>query len=141
MERRRRSTRQRLATGGALATLTLAGLVGCAGQAISGKVLRGDIGRVIIVSDTDERLVEPGLAGVNVEMTTSVSGRGGRTVLAKAVTDETGSFSLSIGGKTKLPTRMMIRAGASGEYEVNNSIFRPRPGEQVLVLMRPPKSP
>ena len=128
-------------TGAAMGATALFALSGCGGVTIAGKVMRGDIGRVVIVDGSDDRQLEPGLAGIEVEMTTPVSGRGGKAVLAQSVTDETGAFRLKPGGGGKLPTRVSIRAGGPGEYEVNNSIFRPRAGEQVLVLMRPPKSP
>ncbi len=140
MRHGRSGSRGLRATGGAFAALALSTLAGCGGATVAGKVMRGNIGRVIIVNGTDERLDAPGLAGIEVEMSTPVAGRGGKVVLAETVTDETGAFSLRSGG-AKLPTRVSIRAGGAGEYEVNNSIFRPQPGEQVLVLMRPPKSP
>ena len=127
------------------ALLTLAAattaLSGCGGTIIGGKVLRGEIGRAIIVTDTDTRLADPGLAGVEVEISTPVSGRGGRAVLGSGVTDDTGAFRINAGPSKNVPPRVAIRASAENEYEVRQSIFRPRPGEQVLVLMRPPKEP
>lgn len=125
----------------ALGAIGVLALAGCGGRTIGGKVMRGEIGRVIIVSTTDERLEDEGLGGIEIEMSTPVAGRGGRSIIAKGVTDEDGVFKLNAGASKKLPTRLSIRAGGEGEYEVRNSIFRPRAGEQVLVLMRPPKSP
>ncbi len=141
MRHRRSGGRRLILAGGAIGALAASTLAGCGAATIAGKVMRGDIGRVVIVDGSDKRLLEPGLAGIQVQMSTPVLGRGGKAVLGESVTDETGSFRLKVDGGAKLPTRVSIRASGSGEYEVNNSIFRPRPGEQVLVLMRPPKSP
>ncbi|MFI4897178.1 MAG: hypothetical protein ACIARR_05070 [Phycisphaerales bacterium JB059] len=116
-------------------------LAGCGGTTIGGKVLRGEIGRAIIVTDSDPRLADPGLAGIEVEISTPVSGRGGRAVLGTGITDDTGAFKINAGPSKNVPPRVAIRASAPDEYEVRQSIFRPRAGEKVLLLMRPPKAP
>ena len=121
--------------------LACALLSGCGGTRIGGKVLRGDIGTVVIVNSTDPRLSQPGIGGIEIELSTPVAGRGGRVVLATGVTDDTGAFSLNAGPAKKLPSRLSIRASGENEYEVRNTIFRPQTGEQVLVLMRRPKTP
>lgn len=139
MRHQERDTRR--ACGLVLSVLLSCVMIGCGGARIGGKVMRGDIGTVVIVNATDPRLDEPGLGGIDVELSTPVAGRGGRVVLAKGVTDETGSFSLNAGPAKKLPSRLSIRAGGENEYEVRNTIFRPQAGEQVLVLMREPRSP
>ncbi len=134
-------TLQRPAFALAASGAALLSLAGCGGTTIGGKVLRGEIGRAIIITDSDPRLAEPGLAGIEVEISTPVSGRGGRAVLGTGVTDETGAFKINAGPSKNVPPRVAIRASAPDEYEVRQSIFRPRAGEKVLLLMRPPKTP
>ncbi len=135
--RTRRMTLARWGVPAALAAVTALG--GCTATRVQGTAIRGEIGRAILVNPTDPRLSEGEIAGLKVEVATPVSGRGGLAVLATGYTDENGTFSIPLRGR--VPPRMTIRATKEGEYDVRSSIARPTSGEQVLILMRPPRTP
>ncbi len=125
-----------------IACSVLAGLLvlgGCTATKIQGTAVRGEIGKAILVTYSDARLGEGDMAGVKVEITTAVSGRGGQAIIASGLTDENGVFSIPI--RSKVPPRMTIRATKEGEYDVRSTVARPASGERILILMRPPRKP
>lgn len=124
-----------LAGAGVIGALALGG---CSKFKVSGAVLRGEIGRAFLVSPTDPRLEEPGIPGVEIEVSSDGSGRG-RHVLATVVSDETGRFQFAV--PMPAPPRLAIRATKEGEYDVRTTVDRPTGGEQMMVLMRPPRAP
>jgi len=111
----------------------LAPLGGCTGMVIKGKVIPGELGRVVRVSDSDDRLEADGLGEITVVV--SQGGTPGRSVaeLGKAVSKPDGSFRMDIPNEKLRSGRIRVHVEAESVFRVQNMVDFPREGESLLV--------
>ncbi|MFG0307326.1 MAG: hypothetical protein ACF8Q5_14055 [Phycisphaerales bacterium JB040] len=118
-------THGRIASSFALAVL-LATLSGCANTTIKGRVIPGEIGRVLIVPISDERMEEPGVADAEVTIR-----QGG--VLAKGKTTGDGGFSFSVRDDTMRSGPIQVLVEGDSIFRVQNQVQIPSDGQAILV--------
>lgn len=102
------------------------GLSGCAKTTIRGRVISSEIGRAIVVAETDERMDEPGIA--DVEVTISQGG-----ILGQAETTSKGDFSFSIQDAALRSGPVLVRVEGDPVFRVQNQVQIPHPGQAILV--------
>lgn len=110
----------------------LAPLGGCTGMVVNGKVMAGDLGRVVRVAESDDRLEGDGIGEVTVVL--SQGGTPGRasTELGKAVSEPDGSFRMSIPNELIRSGRILVRVEGESVFRVQNMVDFPREGESLL---------
>lgn len=114
------------------ATLSLmAALVGCnAGRRISGMVTAGPASIPTVVAADDERLLQPGLGGVDV----AILAKG--TVVHRATSEADGSFTFNADGPVRTQA-VDVQATGEGIMPVRGSVHLPRDGQRLLIIARP----
>lgn len=115
----------------------LAPLGACTSMSIRGKVIPGDLGRVVRVADSDERLEETGLGGVTVEVSQGGTPGHAVAVLGEAVSEADGSFRMNIPNEKLRSGRILVRAEGESIFRVQNLVDFPREGESLLVQVVP----
>ncbi len=108
-------------------------LTGCGGMTVAGKVLPGAISYVGIVDHSDTRLQELGVGKVSLHIEPPV-GSGSGTI-ATATTKPDGSFKISIPTEAWSTDRVQIRALAEGYATARGTVYLPREGQSLLILM------
>ncbi|MCL4220393.1 MAG: hypothetical protein KJZ65_03385 [Phycisphaerales bacterium] len=118
-----------------LAALAASGcmLTGCGGMTVAGKVLPGTISYVGIVDHSDTRLKELGIGQVSLHIEPPV-GSGSGTI-ATATTKPDGSFKVNIPTEAWSTDRVQIRALAEGYATARGTVYLPREGQSLLILM------
>ena len=123
-----------------LVLLIVAFATGCgAAYRLQGKVIPGNISYVTVVHGSDERLDQPGLAGVTVRLI-SEPDKLNREVMGEAVTDSNGKFSIPF---EKIGAGMMLynvglSARRDGYAPAVSTAFRlPPESRRVLILLVP----
>ncbi len=107
-------------------------LVGCGGTSkIRGKVVPGPVGVATVVASDDERLENPGLAGVEVALLRDAGPRGGG-VIAKVVSDETGSFEIPLGRGQHPGGAVVVRVQGDSVFSAHTRSFLPSGGQHLL---------
>lgn len=120
---------------GALVALALAG---CGATRYQAKVITGETGRAMVVSDHDTRLEPMGLGGIEVQVIrkSGMGARAGHEILASAISEEDGSVTLSIPNDRRPKGLVIIQTGGDQIYPSTNSVYLPRDGERLLVLVK-----
>lgn len=121
----------------ALIALAGAALTGCS-YAIEGRVVRGEVSMVELVSASDPRLDDPALAlsgvGVHLQMDpTSLR----RKTIARTVSGRDGSFSVPVDdfGAGVMEFRLGVFARKRGYEPAEGFLGKPAGGRRVLVTM------
>jgi|GEM_PF-2613182 len=102
------------------------GLSGCAKTTIRGRVIAAEIGRAIVVTETDERMDEPGIA--NVEVTISQGG-----ILGQGKTTSKGDFTFSVPDTALRSGPVLVRVEGDPVFRVQNQVQIPFPNQAILV--------
>lgn len=110
----------------------LAPLGGCTGMVVNGKVVAGDLGRVVRVADSDERLEADGIGEVTVVLSQGGSPGRASTELGTAVSKPDGSFRMSIPNEIIRSGRILVRLEGESVFRVQNMVDFPREGESLL---------
>lgn len=125
-----------------LATVLLAlTLVGCGGSIrFNGRVIPGPVGVATVVASDDERLSEPGVAGVEVALLRATSARGGGLV-TRVVTDENGSFEVVLGRGEHPGGPVIVRVEGDAIFDARSRAYLPTAGQSLLctVITREPR--
>lgn len=116
--------------------------IGCSGATrVNGRVVSGPVGLAVAVDAGDERLQEPGIAGVEVALLRETSGSAG-SLITKAVTDEEGNFRMTLARGAHPGGAVIVRARGDAVYTSRSKAYLPR-GNQVLlctVMTRPDRA-
>lgn len=115
--------RSRIAVAGFAALGAL--LSGCGGMSVKGVVVDGPRSTAITVGAGDERLTEPGVAGVSVR----IEGGG---FYEEVVSDEDGAFKISV-PKTETD-RVLVVVSGEGVDGGEGRVYLPRDGQKLLVI-------
>lgn len=120
-------------TAGVLASMAA---VGCqsAGLRLNGRVIEGPIGVVAAVESKDERLKEPGVGGVKIDLRASNS-LGSRT-MAEGTSAPDGSFSLPLAKGQSLSDQLRLTAKREGFVATQGVTFIPGAGRELLVVLK-----
>lgn len=119
----------------ALLTALVSLLAGCGGMKVVGKVIPGAISYVGIVNQTDTRLAQPGVGGVAIRIDATPASGGTSATIASTTSAADGSFKLSIADDSWPTDRVQIRAMIDGYAAARGSVFLPRDGQSLLILM------
>ncbi|MEQ8770653.1 MAG: hypothetical protein RIB60_09100 [Phycisphaerales bacterium] len=112
-------------------------LAGCGGITVRGTVVGSPIGRAVVVDARDERLMQPGIPGVELKIVRpGTETSGGIAPLATAVTDEAGRFSMRLSDRDKVRGALVIMAEGESALRSATRIYPPRKGQEVLVNVR-----
>ncbi len=114
-----------------------AGLGGCSGYTMKGKVVAGDISYAAIVDADDPRLEGPGIASAMISLETDPD-KLSREPVGDAVSDTAGNFSISVrrpgAGILIYDVGMQVRRKG---YEGVSQTFRlPPQGKRILITLR-----
>lgn len=116
-----------------LATITLTACGGGSGR-MQGHVVEGPVSVVAIVESKDERLKQPGIADVKLEIR-AVNSMGSRT-MADGVSASDGSFELGLGSEETLTEQLRLTAKRDGYVTTQGVTFIPGNGRELLVVMK-----
>ena len=127
----------------AFVILSLAGalLTGCAttttsSSVLQGKVISGEVGIELTVSDADPRLMGPGIAGAAIRLSTLQESS---VPIAKAVSGDDGSFTIAL-TPAQANRNMRLLVKADGFVPLRDIATLPVPaGKQLLILLEPLK--
>ena len=111
---------------------------GCSNYTLRGRAVQGDISGVWIVDDSDPRLADPGLAGVNISIKRDPQSLGGR-VISTASSDGQGDIAISFEefGAGWMDEQWEIRAARTGYQSAVNLLELPwkRGDKRILVVL------
>lgn len=116
-----------------LASITLTACGGGSGR-MQGRVVEGPVSVVAIVESKDERLKQPGVAGVAIEVR-AVNSMGSRT-MADGVSGSDGSFEVALGSEETLTEQLRLTAKREGYVSTQGVTFIPGKGRELLVVMK-----
>lgn len=121
----------------ALAPMLVAGLAGCGGYEIRGKVVPGSMSLISVVAESDERLQERGLPGATVTLRRDPT-KGWAKDVATAVADGEGEFVLSVAefGTGWMTEQWMIRAARKGFERAETMTTLPRSPKDRRMLIQ-----
>lgn len=108
-------------------------LVAC-GQSslrLHGRVIPGRAAVSSVVASDDERLLEPGVPGVEVAMLRDSGPRGGG-LITKTTTDEFGDFEIILGRGQHPGGAVMIRVTGDDIFDARSRTFLPSAGQKLL---------
>ncbi len=123
----------------ALAALAALIQIGCSGATrIDGRVIPGPVGLAVIVDPTDERLAQPGVAGVEVAMLRESASNSG-SMFMNTTTDEQGNFSFTLGRGQHPGGAVIIRTRGPGIYTARSRSYLPKGAQKLLctVMLQP----
>ncbi|MEM9661091.1 MAG: hypothetical protein AAF937_02155 [Planctomycetota bacterium] len=125
----------RISTGiaafGLLFTLVLGG---CSPVRIKCVVLEGELSTIAVVSSSDPRFDEPGVAGA--EIVVRQTGRAGDVIIRK--TNERGRATIPLAGTGALSRPLSVEASAEGYIPARIAQMpTPTPGQGLLILIEP----
>lgn len=130
------TTGARLARILGLVALT-ATLGACGGVKVRGMVLGGPIGRAMVVDGRDQRLADPGVEGVKIDLVhQGAQAGGGFAPIASAVSGPDGRFELTIPEADKVRGQLVVVADAANIFRTSTPIYVPRSGQELLVQVR-----
>lgn len=112
-------------------------LTGCGGYTLHGRVVRAGYTGIVVVDESDPRLVGSGISGVSVSVVRD-AGRLSREQVASTISDNDGYFALTIDvlGAGITDEEWLIRAGRRGIAPVESSIRLPAsPGKRRLLIL------
>ncbi len=120
----------------ALVTLAFTALLagGCSSPQLRGRVVEGPIGVVTVVESKDERLKDPGIANVAIELRASSTTRS--KSLAEGRSGADGSFSFPISAGLSLSDQLRLTAKADGYIPTQGVTFIPGEGRELLVVLK-----
>ena len=104
----------------------LALAAGCASSTLKGRVIKAEIGRVVVVGATDDRMETEGIA--DAEVTISQGG-----VLAKGTTNSSGEFTFSVRDDRMRSGPILVLVEGDGFFRVQNQVQIPNAGQAILV--------
>ncbi len=118
-----------------LLLLVVFGLIGCkaAAMRISGKVVQGTVGQVMVVGPADERLAKPGIP--DVQVTVLVAGGSearGKGLVGQATTDELGNFEFSIPHGQHPGSSVMVRVKGDWIFSARSQTYLPTNSQKLL---------
>ena len=112
-------------------------LSGCAGSTrIDGRVVSGPVGLAVVVDQTDERLAEPGVPGVEIALLQESSTAGG-AVIATTTSDEDGNFRITLARGRHPGGQIVVRARGDAIYTARSRAYLPRGGQRLLCTVMP----
>lgn len=118
-------------------------MTGCSGATrIDGRVVSGPVGLAVVVDQSDERLLEPGIPGVEVALLQDSSTAGG-AVIATATSDEEGNFRMTLARGRHPGGQVIVRTRSDSIYTARSRAYLPRAGQRLLctVMPRPESEP
>lgn len=118
-----------------LATIAMLSLVGCKSAAthFSGRVIVGTIGQAMVVGPNDERLLEPGIPGLDVVvLQAGGSTARGTGVLTQAKTDELGNFAITIPRGKHPASSVTVRVRGDHIFSSRSQTFLPTNAQKLL---------
>ncbi|GAB4385372.1 MAG: hypothetical protein Kow0022_11000 [Phycisphaerales bacterium] len=111
-------------------------LSGCGGMMkVQGKVIPGAISYVGVVDQTDPRLAQLGIGGVAIRIDATPVAGGNSTTIVSTTSAADGSFKASIADDVWPSDRVQIRAMLDGYAAARGSVYLPREGQTLLILM------
>lgn len=111
--------------------LVLVPLVGC-GNTLRGRVVEGPSSTAVIVNIDDDRMSDPGIAGISIELLDEDGVRLGRTI-----SNEDGAFQVTI--DDQYSGRFRVRCRTDEYANVSSTVFVPAGQKRLLVLLKPVK--
>lgn len=112
----------------------LACLIGCSPVTIRGTVIEGELSTIAVISSSDPRFDEPGIAGA--EVTIMQTGRTGDVI--SRTSNKDGKVALPLKGTGALSRPMRVEVRAPGYLPaVIEQMPTPTSGQRLLVLLEP----
>lgn len=129
---------KRLALLSSLFALLAAGLVGCGGYHLTGKVIEGPVPSVSVVDRHDPRLEQPGLAGASIQAVIDPNDIG-RKRLDPQSSGGDGAFAIPVGklGAGFLEYEVQVVGRGAGYQSAVNTFPLPGGDKRVLITLTP----
>ncbi len=108
-------------------------LAACGSTRYIGKVVPGQVGRSIILSDTDDRINnKPGIAGLQVTLFNESRSGQAPSQIARTTTDENGDFRFSVPAKNTPKGTVVVRVTGDAIYSARSKTYLPRQSQVML---------